>query len=175
MKKLALILITLWPALWISAQQASIPDVDLRDIDGNIISSLQITEPGTSTMVVFWKSSSGKCCDNLEKLQEAWEETLSRQGVRMVAICVDCNGSWTQVKPIVNGNSWDFDTYIDVNGDFKRAMSVGDAPCTMLFDEDQNMICRMNSACTGSQEFICNNIMDHLNLSETASNFKTGE
>ncbi|MCU0370192.1 MAG: TlpA family protein disulfide reductase [Bacteroidales bacterium] len=175
MKTIAIILIALLPVLRISAQQTSIPDVDLRDIDGNIISSSQITQPGTATMVVFWKSSSGKCCENLETLQEAWQETLKHKGVRLVAICVDCNGSWTQVKPIVNGNSWDFDTYIDVNGDFKRAMNVGDVPCTMLFDEDQNMICRYNSACTGSQEFICANIMDHLNTPVTAPDYEASK
>ena len=172
MKTIAIILIALLPVLRISAQQTSIPDVDLRDLDGKIISSSQITQPGTATLVVFWKSSSGKCCENLETLQEAWDETLKQKGVRLVAICVDCNGSWAQVKPIVNGNNWDFDTYIDVNGDFKRAMSVGDVPCTMLFDQDQNLVCRYNSACTGSQELICQNITDHLNNSVTASNFK---
>jgi hypothetical protein len=169
MKKLTLILIALWPALWMSAQQTSIPNVDLRDIDGKIISSSQIFQSGTPTLVVFWKSSSGKCCDNLETLQSAWEGTLALHGVNLVAICIDCNGSWTQVKPIVNGNNWDFDTYIDVNGDFKRAMSVGDVPCTMLFDEDQNLVCRMN---TGSEEYICKNILDHLDIPVTAQNYQ---
>ena len=175
MKNIALILIALLPALSLSAQQTSIPDVDLKDIDGKTISSLEITQPGSSTLVVFWKSSSGKCCENLDILQEAYTETLKQNGVRMVAICVDCNGSWTQVKPIVNGNDWDFDTYIDVNGDLKRAMNVGDVPCTMLFDEDQNLICRYNSACTGSHEFICENILNHLNSGVTASNFRTAK
>jgi cytochrome c biogenesis protein CcmG, thiol:disulfide interchange protein DsbE len=172
MKTIAIILISLLPVLRLSAQTASIPTVDLRDLNGKIVSSATIAQPGQATLIVFWKSSSGKCCDNLDKLQEAWEETLTRYGVKMVAICVDCNGSWTQVKPIVNGNSWDFDNYVDVNGDFKRAMNVGDAPCTLLFDGSQNQVCRYNGACAGSQEFICNNILEHLNITATAENFQ---
>jgi cytochrome c biogenesis protein CcmG, thiol:disulfide interchange protein DsbE len=175
MKTLALILIALLPAARLSAQQNSIPDVDLRDLNGGIISSSQITRPGTPTLLVFWKSSNGKCCENLETIQSAWEETLLQRGVKMVAICIDCNGSWTQVKPIVNGNNWDFDTYIDVNGDFKRAMNIGDAPCTLLLDEDQNLICRYNGACAGSQDFICTNILDNLNMPVTAANFEEGK
>jgi cytochrome c biogenesis protein CcmG/thiol:disulfide interchange protein DsbE len=172
MKTLALILIALTPAVSLSAQQASIPDVDLRDLNGKIISSTEIIQSGKPTLLIFWKSSSGKCCENLETLQSAWEGTLAQHGIKLVAICVDCNGSWTQVKPIVDGNNWDFDTYIDVNGDMKRAMNVGDVPCTMLFDEGQNIVCRMNSACTGTEEFICSSIMDHLNNSATAENYK---
>jgi cytochrome c biogenesis protein CcmG/thiol:disulfide interchange protein DsbE len=172
MKNITLVLLAFWPTLWLSAQQSSIPNVDLRDIDGNIISSSQITQPGTSTMVVFWKSSSNKCCDNLETLAEACDETLRERRVRMVAICVDCNGSWSHVKPLVNGNNWDFETYIDVNGDFMRAVNAGEVPCTMLFDEDQNLICRYNIVCSGSKEFICASILDHINSAVTASNFK---
>lgn len=172
MKRLALSLIVLLPAIWMTAQVSDIPSADLRDLDGNIISSSQLIQPGTSTLLIFWRSGSGKCCDNLDRLQEAWEETLKQNGVRLVAICVDCSGNWTQVKPIVNGNNWDFDTYIDVNGDFKRAMNVGDVPCTMLFDKDETLVCRMNDACTGSREFICQSILSHLNTPATAENYQ---
>jgi hypothetical protein len=162
MKKIIATLITLLPALWLAAQQSSIPSAELRDIDGKIVPSSQIMQPGSATLLVFWKSSSGKCCDNLEEMEQAWEETLKGQGVRLVAICVDCNGSWTQARAVADGNGWEFDTYIDVNGDFMRAMCVGDVPCSMLYDQNQNLVCRYNSGCTGSQEYICENIMSHL-------------
>jgi hypothetical protein len=32
----------------------------------------------------------------------------------------------------------------------------------MLYDQNQNLLCRYNSGCTGSQEYICENIMSHL-------------
>jgi hypothetical protein len=172
MKKIVLILIAAWACLSVLAQEKGIPDVKLRDVDGNLVSAAQIAIPGTSTLIIFWKSSSNKCCDNLDMLQDAWDETLNKAGVRLVAICVDCNGGWSHVKPIVDGNSWDFDTYIDVNGDFKRAMSVADVPCTMLFDQDQNLVCRYNSVCAGSQEFLCKNIIDHLSLTVTSPNYE---
>jgi hypothetical protein len=139
--------------------------VDLRDLDGKVVSSQDIFQSDEATLLVFWKSASGKCCENVELLQEAWDSSLKDYNIRMVAVCIDCNGSWSHVKPIVNGKSWDFDTYIDVNGDFKRAMCVGEAPCTMLFDREQKIVCRYNSGCTGTQDFICQNIMEHLKIS----------
>jgi cytochrome c biogenesis protein CcmG, thiol:disulfide interchange protein DsbE len=175
MKNIAITLLMLGLSMYVSAQTTVIPDVDMRDLDGNIVSSLQIAQPGTSTLVIFWKSTSGKCCDNLDLLQDAWDDTLGNTGMRMVAICIDCNGSWSHIKPIVNGNSWDFDTFIDVNGDFKRAMAVSDVPCTMLFDEEQNLVCRYNSFCAGSQEMICKNIFEHLNLSSASSYSSSGK
>ena len=162
MKTITLSLIACLSSLILSAQQ--IPDVNLRDVDGNPVSSLEVSQPGEATLLVFWKSTSGKCCENLENLYEAWTGSLKLRGIKMVAICVDCNGSWSHVKPIVNGNGWDFETYIDVNGDFRRALGVGDVPCSMLFDGNQNLVCRYNSGCTGSSDFICENILNHLAL-----------
>jgi peroxiredoxin len=162
MKKIIATILVLFPAFWLAAQTASIPSVELRDLNGKIVPSSQLMQPASATLLVFWKSSSGKCCANLEEMRQAWEETLKAQGVRLVAICVDCNGSWTQARAVVDGNGWDFDTYIDVNGDFMRAMCVGEVPCSMLYDQNQNLLCRYNSGCSGSQEYICENIMAHL-------------
>ena len=159
------------PALWAASQDNTLPDVDLRDMNGKVVSASTIADSGQATLLVFWKSNSSKCFDNLDNLQEAWIESLRSQGVKMIAICIDCNGSWTQVKPIVDGNAWEFETYIDVNGDFKRAMSVGDGPCSMLFDKDQNLVYWYNSACTGTQEYICQSIMEHLNPANQTAEF----
>ena len=175
MKTIPLIIAFAISGLGLVAQQTSIPDAQLRDLNGTIVTSHQAISPGQATLLVFWKSSSGKCCENLDNINDAWIESLRMKGVRLVAICVDCNGSWTHVKPIVDGNSWDFETFIDVNGEFKRAMNVGEAPCTLLFDQDNTLLCRYNSGCTGSQEFICANILDHLAGEVIAYEFQAGK
>jgi len=167
MKTITTLLLLTWPVLW-SAAQTSLPDVDVRDMDGMQVSASNIIRPGAPTLLVFWKSNNNQCCENLETLEEAWSNTLRSQGVKMVVICTDCSGSWSHIKPIVNGNSWEFETYVDVNGDLKRAMNVGEGPCTMLFDENENMVCRYNAACTGSPEYICENFVKHLGNPLTA-------
>ncbi|MFO7613861.1 MAG: redoxin domain-containing protein [Bacteroidales bacterium] len=165
MRTLFLFTVAFLSTAWTAAQTASLPDVALRNIDGKIVSSREVLDNDRATLLVFWKTTNGKCCDNLELMQEAWVSHLKGHDIKLVAICVDCHGSWSHVKPIVMGNAWEFDTYIDVNGDFMRALSVGDAPCTMIFDSNLEMICRYNGACSGTSEFICMNILDHLGLS----------
>jgi len=172
MKRITLILSLALSASWLGAQQNNIPDVFMRDLNGCIVTSGQVLQSEKATLLVFWKSSSGKCCENIGLLNDVWTDGLRQEGIRLVAICSDCNGAWTQVRPIVDGNGWEFETYVDVNGDFMRAMCVGQVPCTMLLDKDQNILCRYNSGCTGSQEFICGNILEHLGLSETAFTYQ---
>lgn len=172
MKNLALILIASWPGFWMSAQQYPVPDVSLRDLDGKLISASSIVPQGVPTLVIFWKSTDGKYCENLDMYAEAWDATLRYKGIKMVAICTDCNGSWTNLKPLVNGNDWEFETYADVNGDLKRAMNVGEGPCAMLYGHNQDLLYRFSSACTGSEEFICENILNRIEMDMTAANYK---
>lgn len=172
MKNIVLALFALLPALWATAQENHLPAINLRDVDGKVVCASSITDSGRATLLVFWKSSSIKCCENLETLYDAWTNNLKAKGIKLVAICIDCNGSWTHVKPIVNGNDWDFETYIDVNGDFKRAMSIGDGPCSLLFDQDQNLVYWYNAACTGSEEYICHNLLEHLYPGMVNNDFK---
>ena len=72
MKNLALILIALTPALWASAQQNPGPDMDLKGIDANLISSIPITQPGTPAIMLFRKSSNDKCCYELKLAEEGY-------------------------------------------------------------------------------------------------------
>jgi hypothetical protein len=173
MKTITILLLALWPTLWASSQN-SLPNAELRDVDGNRLSASEVLQPGSPTLLVFWKSNNSQCCENLENLEAAWTGSLRDLGVRMIVICTDCDGNWSRVKPLVNGNGWEFETYVDVNGDLKRAMSVGEGPCTMLFDRNETMVCRYNAACTGSPEFICDNFKKHLGGELTADVKRVG-
>ena len=75
-----------------------------------------------------------------------------------MAICIDCQGKIQHIKPIVYGYDFDFDVYIDRNGDFKRSMSVTGAPYTILFDNKMNPVCRHTGFCNGDELLICEKI-----------------
>ncbi len=159
MKTLSILLLLVGSSIMLTAQTQNIPQVELKTPDGTNIMSSEIFDPATPTVVVFWKSGSNKCCDNLENMQTAWLEDLKQQGVKMVAICIGCNGAWSHVKPMANGKNWEFEIYIDKNGDFKRAMNITNAPCTMLYDQNQQLLCRHNGYCTGNEDLICEKIL----------------
>ena len=163
MKTMTLFLMIFMTAFWLNAQRVNILSYELTDLNGNKTDSWQIFEPGTTTVLVFWKTSSTKCCDNLDNLQSAWVDTLKDRGAKLIAICVDGNGVWSHVKPLMSGKNWVFDSYIDVKGNFKRTMGVCDIPCTILLDQDQNMVYRYNGFCAGGSDLICKSILQHLN------------
>ena len=144
------------------AQKTSMPVAQLKTLDGASINTSDIFTTGRITLLVFWKSEDGKCCENLDLLQEAWAAQLKHKNVRLVAVCVDAKGSYSHVKPLVKGRGWEFDAYIDLNGDFRRSMGVNLLPCTMLLDEQLSVICRYDGFCNGAGEMICEKVEGYL-------------
>jgi cytochrome c biogenesis protein CcmG/thiol:disulfide interchange protein DsbE len=162
MKEVTVFLALCFASLVASAQTTDLPYAELTTIDGLPTNTDEIIEKGAVTILVFWKSCNQKCSESLEAMQEIWQDSLEHNGVKLIAICVDGVGTWDHVKPFVFGNSWEFDTYIDVNCDLKRAMNVSNLPCTILLDDNQNLICRHEGFCTGVEAMLCEKIQKHL-------------
>jgi hypothetical protein len=162
MKTLIVILLLAYTSFELNAQSPVSPPVELKTPNGMPISTDAVLLTGAPTMLIFWKSTSNQCCDNLESLQSAWLDILKEKGVKMITVCEDCTGNWSHIKPLLAGKNWSFDTYIDVNGDFKRALNVNSLPCTILYDKNMHQLCRQNGFCSGAGELICEKIIVHL-------------
>ena len=166
MKTIVFYIVLVFSCLSLEAQQSQKPGEELRNLTGDLVSFSDIVTPGHPAVLVFWKSGSSKCCENLETMQSAWLSTLKNEGVNFIAICEDCSGSWSHVKPIVAAKDWDFDVYIDPNGDFRRSMGVTTIPTTILFDSDMKLICRHPGWCSGNEDLLCTKILGHLEASK---------
>lgn len=141
-----------------NAQNFYASSESLKTLDGTTIDVNDILS-SRGTILVFWESNSSKCSNNLENLQESWVEQVKALGVNLVAICIDSPGDWVRIKPYVSGKGWEFDTYVDTNGDLKRALGITTTPYTILLDGDQNIKCRYPGYCSGDETQICDKII----------------
>lgn len=137
------------------SQNLSLPDVDLYTLDGIKISATTITNNEKPMVMVFWKSNTNECCNQLIMINEIYEDHFKTKGVKVVAICVDCIGTIQHIKPFVYGHNLNIEVFIDKNGDFKRSMSVPSVPYTILFDQEMNTYCKYVGYCHNGEEFLC--------------------
>jgi hypothetical protein len=158
MKRSALFLVVFLASIFIYAQSNVVPYAEIKTLEGVDVRSVDIIDDASITILVFFKSCNQKCCRQLDEMHDLWQDSLADMGVQMIGVCVDGIGSWDHVRPLVYGNSWEFDTYIDVNCDLKRAMNVTSVPCTILLDASQNMICRYNGFCSGMEKMMCEKV-----------------
>jgi hypothetical protein len=146
----------------VNAQPTTLPSVDIYSLDGNRVDASTISNDSMPMILVFFKTYDNKCCDNLFSICEAHEEILSKRGVKMMAVCIDCIGKIEHVKPFVFGHGLEIDVYVDKNGDLKRTMGIPEGPYTILYDQNMNVYCQHSGYCVGNQEIVCKKVNECL-------------
>lgn len=130
----------------------SIPAVDVEDLEGSAFSTADLENEGKPMIISFWATWCKPCVLELKTIQEEYENLQDETGVKLVAISIDDARNKFKVRPFVDGRGWEYDVYIDANGDFKRAMGVVNVPHTFLVDGECNIVWEHNSYSPGDEE-----------------------
>ncbi|HOK38561.1 MAG: TlpA disulfide reductase family protein [Bacteroidales bacterium] len=112
-----------------------VPAVQLKDLNGKTVNTKSIiNNNGKPVLISFFATWCKPCIKELNAFNENYDDWKEETGVRIIAISTDNSRSSNSVGPFVKSKGWEFDVYLDENGDFKRAMNVGEVPHTFLLD-----------------------------------------
>ena len=129
----------------------SIPAVDVKNLDGSKFNTSEITNDGKPIIINFWATWCSPCKRELNNIAEVYEDWVDETGVKIVAISIDDTRNMAKVAPYVNGKGWEYDVYIDPNGDFKRALGVNNVPHSFLVDGNGQIVWQHNSYSEGDE------------------------
>ena len=116
------------------------PSVILEDLDGNQINSSELSNDGNPIIVSFWATWCKPCRLELNTIAEEYEDLQEETGVKLVAVSIDDERNKNKVRPVVDASAWEYDIWLDVNSDLKRAMGVNYPPQTFLIDGNGNIV-----------------------------------
>lgn len=136
-------------------QAQSLPPVEIFSLDGGMLDASTISNENRPMVVVFFKTSDNKSCDVLYSIYDAHESELRIQGVKLIAVCIDCIGTTAHVRPFVYGRDLQMEVFVDKSGDLKRAMGISNAPFTIMYDQEMKEICRYSGYCSSAGEMVC--------------------
>tara|TARA_B100000287_G_C20606688_1_gene770358 strand:+ start:869 stop:1363 length:495 start_codon:yes stop_codon:yes gene_type:complete len=141
MKKIILIISTIFLFNSICfSQNRTLPSVNVQTTDGNSI-NIKTIENGDSPIVIsFWATWCKPCKKELNNIAEIYEEWQDETGVKLIAISIDDSRSMSKVAPFINASDWEYEIYLDPNGDLKRAMGVSTVPHTFLLNKNQEIV-----------------------------------
>lgn len=123
-----------------SGETRKIPSVNLKTLDGKIVNSSKFNNDGKPMIISFWATWCAPCKKELNAIAEVYEDWIKETGVKLIAISIDDSKSSSAVKPYVNSKGWEYEMYLDVNSDFKRAMNVNMPPHTFIVDGNGNIV-----------------------------------
>jgi len=111
-----------------------LPSVDIKNLDGKIVNSSSFSNNGKPIILSFWATWCRPCLKELTAINDVYSDWKEETGVKLIAISTDDSKTVRNVAPLVNGKEWDFEFYLDENGDFKRAMGVNMVPHTFILN-----------------------------------------
>ncbi|HIZ86680.1 MAG TPA: TlpA family protein disulfide reductase [Candidatus Coprenecus pullistercoris] len=152
MKKLAIlaVMLLLPMAVW---GQKSLPSVEVKTLDGQIVDVQSILDDGVPVILSFWYTTCKPCLQELGAMNDAFVDWSEEADFKIVAVSTDDTRSSAKVAPMVNGRGWtDFTFLLDENGDLKRAMNVQTQPMVYVLDKDGNVVYVHTGYTPGSEE-----------------------
>jgi cytochrome c biogenesis protein CcmG, thiol:disulfide interchange protein DsbE len=156
MKKFSLILMFSVISLSLFSQNtekklAQIPSVDLKTVEGKTFNSSQIENNGKPIIISFWATWCKPCCKELNTISEVYADWQKETGVKLIAVSIDDSRSSDKVKPLVDGNNWDYEILLDPNQDFKRAMNVNMVPHMFILNGNKEIVWQHTSFTEGGE------------------------
>jgi len=132
--------------------KSDLPRVDIKDLTGKTISTSSLLDGDSPVILSFWATWCSPCIKELDAISEDLEDWQDETDVRVIAISIDDSRTSMRVGPLADGRGWEFDVYLDSNGDLKRAMNVVNPPHTFVINTEGEIVFQHTAYAEGDEE-----------------------
>ncbi len=135
-----------------------VPSVRVKSLQGETVVTSELTNDGKPIVFTFWATWCKPCLQEMNAINEKFEEWTKETGVRVIAISIDDSRNTKKVAPLVKGRGWKFDVLLDENSDFKRAMNVSNPPHSFIVNANGEIVWEHTGYAPGDEEEMFDNI-----------------
>ena len=142
------------------SQNKLLPSVDVKTINGKSININSIDNDEMPIVINFWATWCKPCKKELNNIAEVYDEWQDETGVKIIAISIDDTRSMSKVAPYVNSVGWEYEVYLDPNGDLKRSMGVSTVPHTFLLNSKKEIVWQHRGYIDGDEDELFDEIQN---------------
>lgn len=139
--------------LLLSAPQASaqLPSIQLKDIYGKTVNTSEIGGDGKPVIISFFATWCKPCMRELKAIAELYPDWQEETGVTMYIVSIDDAQNSAKVRPLVEGEGWEYQTLLDPNSEFFKSLGLQTVPHVLLLDGNGNVVMSHQGYTDGSE------------------------
>ena len=123
----------------------------LKTLDERTVNYNDIFKKDAYTLIYFFNESCKDLADQFEYLENV-ATSYHDSNLKVVAIFNPTRGTYGNIRPFLNGNNIDIETYIDVNGELQRAMGLPLSSVILLSNMNNQMLSLNSESVTYSDK-----------------------
>ncbi|MEJ2053008.1 MAG: TlpA disulfide reductase family protein [Calditrichaceae bacterium] len=136
----------------------------LKDID-NHWKKLSELQGENLTVIDFWATWCSPCAKAIPKLNDLYQQYKSR-GVQFIGINIDSPKNNAKIKPFARAHKIDYTVLKDPNSQQASRLNISSIPTLLIINSDNEIVYRHQGYRSGDEEFIEQEILNHLNSTE---------
>ena len=114
--------------------QQSLPDINIKTLEGKSISIQDYAKNGKITVISFWATWCIPCQNELDAIADLYPDWQADYDMELVAITIDTRRALAKVKPILSQKGWDFIVLSDEKGELKQQLNFQLIPQTFVLN-----------------------------------------
>lgn len=103
-----------------------IQNLDGKETNVNTLSENKVI------IINFWATWCEPCLKELNVFNENLSLIETELNSKLISISIDDARTFSRIRPMIHGNSWDFEVFPDTNQNIKRSFNIIDIPHTLL-------------------------------------------
>lgn len=143
-----------------SILHSQLPDLTLKDLDGQSIKTQELGNDGRPFIIDFFATWCKPCNRELSAIAEVYDDWREETGVKLFAVSIDKAQNINKVGPLVAQHGWEYEVLLDPNSDFLRALGGTMIPYVIIVDGQGEIVYKHSGYTDGAEEEIIEKVRE---------------
>lgn len=134
-----------------NGQDKTIPDVEVKTLEGKTVNMQDFGGNGKITVISFWATWCAPCKKELDAIADVYVDWQDDYNMELVAVSIDTRRAAATIPALVSSKGWEYTILSGKPTDLQTAFNFQTIPQTFLVDQEGKIVYHHNGYVPGDE------------------------